>query len=93
LAFAHNTTKSFTKQEQFDKLYIMAVPKHKTSKARRNSRSAHNFALAAPTLTECKQCKAKIPPHTVCPECGYYKGVKRLETKSDRRKAKQQVKD
>ena len=36
-----------------------------------------------PTLTECKQCKAKIMPHIVCPECGYYDGVKRIETKND----------
>lgn len=61
----------------------MAVPKKKISKARRNTRASNNSKLTAPTLTECKQCKAKIPPHTVCPECGYYKGVKRLETKAD----------
>ena len=46
-------------------------------------RNANNSKLTAPTLTECKQCKAKIPPHIVCPECGYYKGVKRIETKAD----------
>ena len=61
----------------------MAVPKRKTSKARRDTRRAHAFTASAPTLTECKQCKAKIPPHTVCCECGYYKGIKRIETKSD----------
>jgi large subunit ribosomal protein L32 len=66
----------------------MAVPKHKTSKSRRDSRSAHNFTLDAPTLTECNQCHAKIPPHTVCPACGYYKGVKRIETKADKKAAK-----
>lgn len=61
----------------------MAVPKRKISKARRNTRESNNSKLSAPTLTECKQCKAKIPPHIVCPECGYYKGVKRVETKAD----------
>jgi large subunit ribosomal protein L32 len=66
----------------------MAVPKYKTSKARRNSRVAHNFVVDAPTLTECKQCKAKIPPHTVCTECGYYKGVKRIEVKADKKARK-----
>ncbi|MDR1917954.1 MAG: 50S ribosomal protein L32 [Christensenellaceae bacterium] len=66
----------------------MAVPKHKTSKARRNSRVAHNFVVNAPTITECKQCHAPIPPHTVCPECGFYKGVKRIETKADKKAKK-----
>jgi large subunit ribosomal protein L32 len=66
----------------------MAVPKTKTSKARRNSRVAHNFRVEAPTLTECKQCHAKIPPHTVCAECGYYKGIKRIETKADKKAKK-----
>ena len=61
----------------------MAVPKRKISKARRNTRESNNSKLSAPTLTECKQCKAKIPAHIVCPECGYYKGVKRIETKAD----------
>lgn len=60
----------------------------KISKARRNSRVAHNFTVDAPTLTECTQCHAKIPPHTVCNECGYYKGVKRIETKADKKAAK-----
>ena len=66
----------------------MAVPKRKVSKARRNTRNANNSKLTAPTLTECKQCKAMIPPHTVCPECGYYRGVKRIETKADIRAKK-----
>jgi large subunit ribosomal protein L32 len=66
----------------------MAVPKYKTSKARRNSRVAHNFKLAAPTLTECKQCHAPVRPHTVCSECGYYKGIKRIETKQDKKAKK-----
>ncbi|WP_448567208.1 50S ribosomal protein L32, partial [Thermus sp.] len=25
------------------------------------------------------ECKAMRPPHTVCPECGYYDGRKVLE--------------
>ena len=40
----------------------MAVPKRKTSKARRDQRRA-NWKLEAPGL-----------PHHVCPECGYYDG-------------------
>lgn len=52
----------------------MAVPKKKTSKARRDSRRAHNFRLVAPNLIPCPNCKAPTLPHRVCPTCGYYQG-------------------
>ena len=51
----------------------MAVPKKKTSQARRNQRRAHH-ALKGPRLVECPNCWEPRPPHRVCPECGYYKG-------------------
>lgn len=51
----------------------MAVPKNKTSKARRNKRRA-NWKLAEPNLVECPQCHALKMPHRVCPNCGQYKG-------------------
>ncbi len=66
----------------------MAVPKRKVSKSRSRMREANNSKLKAPTLTECKQCKAQIPTHRVCPECGYYKGVKYIETRNDIRAKK-----
>ena len=51
----------------------MAVPKNKTSKARRDKRRA-NWKLTAPDLVECPQCHALKMPHRVGPTCGYYKG-------------------
>ncbi len=51
----------------------MAVPKNKTSKARRDKRRA-NWKLTAPDLVECPQCHALKMPHRVCPNCGQYKG-------------------
>ena len=51
----------------------MAVPKKKTSKARRDKRRAHD-ALAAPALSDCPNCHEPKMPHRVCPHCGYYKG-------------------
>jgi large subunit ribosomal protein L32 len=51
-----------------------AVPKSKTSKARRDSRRASNFRLGVPNLAECPQCHKPKLSHTVCPECGFYKG-------------------
>ena len=52
----------------------MAVPKRKTSKARRDKRRSNVWKLDAPTLVRCKQCGAYTVPHKVCAECGYYKG-------------------
>lgn len=52
----------------------MAVPKRKTSKMKKHSRSA-NWKLEAKTLTECPQCHELKKSHIVCPKCGYYNGV------------------
>jgi large subunit ribosomal protein L32 len=52
---------------------IMAVPKKKTSSARRDQRRAHH-ALAGPRLVTCPNCGQPHVPHRVCRECGYYKG-------------------
>ncbi|TCJ16659.1 50S ribosomal protein L32 [Rubrobacter taiwanensis] len=51
----------------------MAVPKRKTSRARRNKRRAHH-ALGTPGLVPCPTCGAPTLPHRVCRECGSYKG-------------------
>ena len=50
----------------------MAVPKRKTSKARRDKRRTH-WKLAAPQLVPCPQCHELKPLHRVCLSCGYYK--------------------
>lgn len=49
----------------------MAVPKRKTSKARRDQRRA-NWKISAPALVECPKCHAKKLAHRVCRSCGYY---------------------
>ena len=52
----------------------MAVPKRKTSKARRDSRRANNSKAIAPNLVECPKCHELKAQHTVCKNCGYYDG-------------------
>jgi large subunit ribosomal protein L32 len=52
---------------------IMAVPKRKTSKSKRDSRRAHEKA-SVPEISECPQCHQPKLPHRVCRECGYYNG-------------------
>lgn len=52
----------------------MAVPKRKTSKARRDKRRAQNMRMSAPGLSKCPQCHEPKLPHRVCPACNYYDG-------------------
>jgi large subunit ribosomal protein L32 len=57
----------------------MAVPKRKTSKAKRDKRRAHD-GLANPPQSTCPQCGAPRLPHRVCMTCGTYKGRTIIET-------------
>lgn len=75
----------------------MPVPKRKTSKARRDKRSAGKVTKKT-SVVRCQTCDAPVLPHQVCKECGHYKGVKVVRTKTDRlyernqaRQAKQQA--
>ncbi|MDR0876278.1 MAG: 50S ribosomal protein L32, partial [Clostridiales Family XIII bacterium] len=43
----------------------MAVPKRKTSKAKRDSRRAPNMRMTAPGLSLCPQCHSPKLPHRV----------------------------
>lgn len=61
----------------------MPVPKRKVSKSRRDKRAA-NKGIKAAAVVFCQTCQAAVLPHQVCKECGHYKGVKVVRTKSDR---------
>ncbi|RLA82386.1 MAG: 50S ribosomal protein L32 [Deltaproteobacteria bacterium] len=56
----------------------MAVPKKRTSSARRDKRRTH-WKVVPPNLVPCPQCREPKLPHHVCPNCGTYKGRKVLE--------------
>ncbi len=51
----------------------MPNPKHRHSSTRRDKRRTHDKAIA-PQLSTCSNCGASVMYHTVCPECGYYRG-------------------
>lgn len=51
----------------------MAVPKKRKSRAKRDTRRAHDH-VNLPNLSTCPQCHEPVLPHRVCPECGTYKG-------------------
>ncbi|MBP5593723.1 MAG: 50S ribosomal protein L32 [Clostridia bacterium] len=63
----------------------MAVPKRKQSKQRRNTRYSQ-WKVSPVTLTECPQCHELIKPHNICPKCGYYDGVLKVEQKEKKSK-------
>jgi large subunit ribosomal protein L32 len=61
-------------------LRLMAVPKKRTSSARRDKRRA-NHKAAAPRLNRCPRCHSPRLPHRVCPTCGTYAGREVIEHK------------
>lgn len=69
----------------------MPVPKRKRSRARRDSRFA-NKGIQVKAITGCTNCSDPIVPHAACQKCGFYKGVKVLATKADRKAKRLMVK-
>jgi large subunit ribosomal protein L32 len=51
----------------------MAVPKRKTSKARRDKRRAQH-RIDAPRLSVCPHCHQPKRSHEMCPNCKHYRG-------------------
>ncbi len=70
----------------------MPVPKRKLSRKRRDQRSA-NKGIKPQSMSRCQTCQSPIMPHKVCSECGYYKGIKVLRTKTDRLYARGQARE
>ena len=56
----------------------MAVPFRRVSSTRRDKRRTHDKAVA-PTMAICPNCGAWHIYHTVCSECGYYRGKLAIE--------------
>jgi len=57
----------------------MAVPKRRTSKARKNLRRSHD-AAKVPAFAPCPQCQEPRLPHRVCGSCGFYRDRTVIET-------------
>jgi len=59
----------------------MAVPRNRTSNARKNARRSHH-AKQPKHLGLCSNCGTPRPSHRICPSCGHYNGravIKRAE--------------
>lgn len=57
----------------------MAVPKRKTSRSASRSRKSANMRIVAPAQSPCPNCGAARAPHTVCANCGFYRGRQVVE--------------
>ena len=63
----------------------MPNPKHKHTRARRDTRRAQNWKMEALSASACSHCGGRHVPHRVCPHCGFYDGqlvVRKKENKS-----------
>lgn len=72
----------------------MAVPKKHTTKSARNQKRMHIF-LKAKELVVCSHCGKLKLPHTICANCGYYKGkeVINVLAKLEKKERKQREKE
>lgn len=48
-------------------------PKRKLSRGKQGRRRSH-LGLERPNLIPCPQCHTLREPHSVCPQCGTYRG-------------------
>jgi len=55
----------------------MGVPKKHTTKGSRNQRRMH-LGLSKTQFGVCPKCGKAILGHTVCPNCGFYKSIERV---------------
>ncbi len=60
----------------------MAVPRNRTSNARKNSRRAHHAKTPA-NVTACSNCGKSRLAHRICPSCGFYNGRAVTHAKED----------
>lgn len=66
----------------------MGVPKSKTSRMRARIRRAL-WKIDKPNLQVCPQCGALKESHRACRECGYYRGIKLIESNRERRELRE----
>jgi large subunit ribosomal protein L32 len=60
----------------------MAVPKKRTSRARKRKRRTHYKATVSATQP-CPRCGDPKLPHRVCPTCGYYRDTEVIQVETE----------
>jgi large subunit ribosomal protein L32 len=74
----------------------MAVPKQRHTKSKRNRRRMHLF-IKPTALSVCVKCKKAVRPHTICLNCGSYKGKQIVDvfaklTKKEKKTKEKEIK-
>ena len=70
----------------------MAVPKQHRSKSRQGQRRMHIYLREVSTIT-CSKCSKAVLPHTVCVNCGFYRGKEMIDVLTKLNKKEQKVKE
>lgn len=70
----------------------MPVPKQRHTKSRRNNRR-RNIYIPRPSLAVCPKCQKPALPHTVCLNCGYYKGAEVIDVLKKLTKKERKLKE
>ena len=70
------------------------VVRMRHTKSARNQRRSHHM-LANPAISKCSHCGKATAPHTVCENCGYYKGKQVIDVlaKLDKKERKKKEKE
>jgi large subunit ribosomal protein L32 len=68
------------------------VPKKRHTKGSRNQRRMHIF-VKAPTISKCQKCAKPVLPHTVCKNCGTYKGMEVIDVMAKLTKKEKKIKE
>lgn len=63
----------------------MPNPKRRHSNTRTRKRRTHD-KMSIVLTSGCANCGNHIPPHRVCPKCGFYKGRQVIQIKSKEKK-------
>ena len=70
----------------------MAVPKQHRSKSRQGQRRMHIYLNAVSTIT-CSKCSKPVLSHTVCENCGFYRGREAINILSRLAKKERKIKE
>ena len=72
----------------------MPVPKRRRSQARRDKQKAGRPKLGGFGISpSCQTCGIVVVQHSVCRNCGHYKGRKIMSTKTDRAALRKTTRD
>lgn len=72
----------------------MGLPTQRHTNSKRKRRRSH-LAMKLGILSHCPKCKEVIQPHTVCMNCGFYKGTQVIDVlaKLDKKERKRKEKE